>query len=202
MKLRMAENSLFAILLRKPWWVSALTAVVLLAFTRFALPPHWFVYAAPIALPFIVIAAIVGWRQAKAPGAARVAATDEAVRAMAWDEFAALLEQAWRRDGGTVTRLREPGADFELSLAGRRAVVAARRWKSARTGIEPLRELHAARERREVNDAVYVAIGELSEQAERFALAHRIRIVRPIDLAVILKGSLRTGRPALGRSTG
>lgn len=202
MKLRMAENSLFAILLRKPWWVSALTAIALLAFARLALPPHWFVYAAPIALPFIVIAGIVGWRRVQAPSAARVAATDEAVRAMGWETFAATLEEAWRRDGGTVERIREPGADFEVSLTGRRGVVAARRWKSARTGIEPLRELQEARERRGVPDAVYVTIGELSEQAERFAQTRRIRVVRPIDLAVMLKGSIRAARPGLGRPAG
>lgn len=202
MKLRMAENSLFAILLRKPWWVAATTAIVLLAFARFALPPHWFPYAAPIALPFIVIAAIVGWRQAKAPSAARISAIDAAVRTMGWEAFAAVLEEAWRRDGGSAERIRDPGADFEVSLGGRRAVVAARRWKSARTGIEPLRELDAARDRREVSDAVYVTLGEVSEQAERFAQSRRIRIVRPADLAVMLRASLPVDRSRLRRSAG
>jgi restriction system protein len=186
MKLRMAENSLFAILLRKPWWVSALTALALLAFARFGVPPAWFFYAAPIALPFVVIACITGWRALQAPSASRVAATDQTVRAMGAAEFGAALEQAWTREGWQVARIDDAGADFALTQGWRRSIASYRRWKVARTGIEPLRELAAARERREAHDAIYVAIGEVSDQAVAFARANKIRIVRADDLAKLL----------------
>ncbi len=194
MKFRMAENSLFAIMLRKPWWVSALTALGLLAFVRLALPPAWFLYAAPAALPFVVIAAITGWRQLQAPSAARVAAVETAVRAMPAADFATALEDAWRRDGWSVERLTDPGADLLVTQGWRRGVVASRRWKVARTGVEPLRELQAARERLEVHDAIYVTVGEVTEQAERYAREHRIRIARGLELARMM--------PALGRTRG
>jgi restriction system protein len=194
MKLRMAENSLFAILLRKPWWVSALVAAGLLAFARFGLPPAWFLYAAPIALPFVVIAGITGWRQLQAPGAGRVAAVEEAVRAMGWPEFAAEVEAAWKRDGWSVEREAGPGVDFAASQGWRRAAIACKRWKVARTGVEPLRELAAARERLEAHEGVYVTVGEVSEQARRFAAEHRIRIVGGAELATLM--------PALGRGGG
>jgi restriction system protein len=186
MKLRMAENSLFAILLRKPWWVSALTALALLAFARFGVPPAWFFYAAPIALPFVVIACITGWRAMQAPSASRVAATDQAVRAMGAAEFGAALEQAWTREGWQVARIDDAGADFALTQGWRRSIASYRRWKVARTGIEPLRELAAARERREAHDAIYVAIGEVSDQAVAFARVNKIRILRADDLAKLL----------------
>ena len=202
MKLRMAENSLFAILLRKPWWASALVAVGLLAIARFGLPPAWFVYAAPIALPFVVIAGITGWRQAQAPSAARVAAVEDAARAMAWPEFAAAIEHAWTRDGWTVARDAGPGADLSATQGWRRAAIACKRWKVARTGDEPLRELAAARERLEAHEGVYVTVGEVSEQAERFAKANRIRIVRGPELARLLpppgRGAAAGRGPAKG----
>ena len=54
MKLRMHENSLFAILLRSPWWVSFLIAGGLFAGLRLVVAP---LYASFFALPFAVIGA-------------------------------------------------------------------------------------------------------------------------------------------------
>lgn len=202
MKLRMAENSLFAILLRRPWWVSALTAIVLLAFCRIAMPPAWFPFAAPIALPFIVIAGITGWRRLQAPSASRVAAIDAQARELGWPEFREMLSQAWRREGWTVSDADGGGADLSLVQGWQRKVVSARRWKVARTGVEPLRELAAARERYEAHEGLYVAIGEVSEQAVAFARSNRIRILRAEDLARLLPPPPRTkatAAPAAGR---
>jgi restriction system protein len=186
MKFEMAQNSLFAILLRKPWWVSAAIAAGLLALARFMLPPQWFFYGASVSLPFIVLAGMTGWKALKAPSGARVADTLDAVRAMGWPEFSTALETAWQRDGWTVTRIGDTGADFELTQGWRRAVLSGKRWKSARTGVEPLRELHGVRERREVQDGIYVATGEVTEQALKFAQANRIRIVGGPELARML----------------
>lgn len=202
MKFRMHENSLFAILLRKPWWVSALIAAALIALARIALPPAWFIYGASASLPFVVIAGVAGWRRLKAPSDARVANTVAAVRAMAWPAFADALESGFKREGWTVTRVEDPAADFQLDQGWRRGIVSARRWKAARTGIEPLRDLQAARERREVHDAVFVVVGELSEQAVRFAQAHRIRLVQGPELAALLPAPRRGGPGGLRRSPG
>ena len=54
MKFGMHRNSLFAVLLRSPWWASLLVAAGLVAALRLVLPD---VYAFFSALPFMVIAA-------------------------------------------------------------------------------------------------------------------------------------------------
>ena len=72
--LKLNKNSLFAVLLRSPWWASALVAVALAAGLRLLIPTSYAVFAA---LPFAVIAAYVGWQQLRAPGAERLAATLE-----------------------------------------------------------------------------------------------------------------------------
>jgi restriction system protein len=92
MKLRMAKNSLFAILLRSPWWISALIALVLALLAIALLPERFRVVGALSGLPFAVIAAIAAVRQWRLPSAARVAQTQQALATMAWPAFAALLE--------------------------------------------------------------------------------------------------------------
>jgi restriction system protein len=188
---RMNPNSLFAILMRKPWWVSALIAAGFIAFARVALPPQWFIVGAAGALPFLVIAAVAGWRAFDTPGEAKVAATIERLRRMSWPELAAAVSDAWKRDGHEVLALDEPGADFEVVKAGRRGLVAARRWKVARLGVEPLRELQAARDRREAGMCWYVVTGEISEPARRFATQNRIILVEGVELVRRLGGRAR-----------
>src|SRR3954471_23060190 len=68
-RLRMADNSLFAILLRAPWWTSFLVAAGVVASLRLVVPTA---YAIFFALPFMVIGGIAGWRQLRAPSAAAV----------------------------------------------------------------------------------------------------------------------------------
>ena len=55
MKLRMAKDSLFAILLRSPWWISIAVAAGIVAVVRLVLPGVPVAYAVFAALPFIVI---------------------------------------------------------------------------------------------------------------------------------------------------
>jgi restriction system protein len=106
---------------------------------------------------------------------------------MPWAQFANIVEQAFRREGHAVERLARPDADFELTKAGRTTVVSCKRWKAARTGIEPLRELHAARQAREARDSIYMTLGELSDNARQFATEKGIRVMQAGDMAQLLR---------------
>jgi restriction system protein len=188
MRLKMAPNSLFAILLRSPWWTSAGIAVAMGLVGAALLPERFRVFGALSGLPFAVIGAIAAVRQWHLPSAARVAKTRQALQAMAWPAFAALLEQAFRRDGYTVQRGQTASVDFELVRRGRRMLVSARRWKSARTGQEVLRALQTARGEVDASDALYIGLGELSDTARPFAAQHRIAIWHAPELAQALRG--------------
>lgn len=186
LKLKVSENSLFSILLRSSWWISLAVALGVLLLARLLAPEAYFVPAASLALPFIVIGAIAAWKQLRLPGAARVTATAEAVNAMSWREFSALMEQAFQREGYTVTRL-DGAADFKLVKMGKTTLVCCKRWKAASHGLEPLRELDRRREAEEAHDALYVALDGVTDNARGFAGKHRIRLVEGQELAGLLR---------------
>lgn len=183
MNFRMNPNSLFAILLRKPWWVSIAVAAGLFAVVRLAIPPF---YAAFATLPFLVIGCYAGWQQLRAPSAARVARALDKLRAMAWEEFSAALEAAYRREGYSVGRIAGAPAELELTRAGRTALVACKRWKATRTGIDPLRELDAAKRARDAHDCIYVATAEITRNARAFAAEKGIKLLEGAELATLL----------------
>jgi restriction system protein len=189
MKLKMAENSLFAILLRSPWWISFVIAAGVATAATFFMPG---MYAVAVAFPFIAIGTFAGWRQLRAPSGARIAAAIEALRGMSWDEFSSAIEAAFRRDGYAVNRLTGTAADFELTKAGRVTLVGCKRWKTARAGIEPLRELHAAGQARDAHQCMLVAAGDITANARAFAAEKRIRLLEGAELASLL--------PLAGRS--
>ena len=192
MKLRMHENSLFAILLRSQWWISIAIAAGLTVVATLVVPKAYYLYALFAGLPFLVIGGIAGWRQLRSPSAARIARTLERVRAMSWGDFSSAMEDAFRRDGYAVSRLDGQAADLELAKAGRTSLVACKRWKVARTGIEPLRELYAARRERDAHECIYVATGEISDSARAFAVEKGIRVMHGAELARLLPRAGRT----------
>ncbi|NRF67283.1 restriction endonuclease [Aquincola sp. S2] len=183
----MAHNSLFAILLRSRWWVSFLIAAATALLARLLLPKDYQWLAVFSALPFIVIGAIAAWKQLQQPSPARVQETLQAMGAMPWAKFADTLEQAFRADGQEVTRLPGPKADFQLTRAGSLTLVSGRRWKAARTGVEPLRELQAAMAASGAASGLYVALGEPSDAAIAFARENGIQILRGNDLARLMR---------------
>ena len=189
--MKMHKDSLFAVLLRSPWWVSALVAIAIIAGVRMLVPELYAVFAA---LPFIVIAVYVAWKQLRAPSAASIEKRLERLRAVPWDEIAEAMKQAYGRQGYEVARLDGGAADFELVQGGwRKTLVACKRWKATRTGIEPLRELDAERKKREAHEAVYVATGEVTEQARAFATQRKIRIVQGGELVQLIGNNQKSG---------
>jgi restriction system protein len=191
MKLKMAENSLFAVLLRSSWLWSFGIAVGIVAIARLALPTEYFAYGAFGAFPFVAIGAVAAWKQLRSPSAARIADTLQTIGAMSWNEFSSAIESAFRRDGYAVTRLPGPAADFELVKGGRTMLVSCKRWKVARAGIEPLRELHAAKQAREAQQCILVAAGELTDNARKFAASNGIQVWQGAELAQLLRGIVR-----------
>ena len=187
--MKIHENSLLAVLMRAPWWVSALVALAVVGLMHLLLPIP---YAVGTALPFIGVACYVAYRQLREPGAKRIAAGLGRLRGLSWDEFAGEVAKAYAGEGYEVQRLAGAQADFELARGGRKTLVACKRWKATRTGIEPLRELAAAKKAREADACIYVAAGEITEQARAFAAQSNIRLMDGTEL--VKKIGVRAGK--------
>ena len=184
----MAPNSGFAILLRSPWWVSFAIAAVIVLLCGALLPAHLAPFAAVGALPVAVIGCIAGWRQWRAPSAARVQAVLQQAAAMPWRQFAQRLEDAWRAEGHEVQRMNGPHCDLRITRGEQTLLVAARRYKAATHGVEPLRELQAAREAADAQAALYIALGAVTDNTRPFLREHGITLWQAAELAKALRG--------------
>lgn len=185
MKFRINERSLFAVLLRSPWWISLLIPV-LMSMAAFALLSRE--YAVVVMLgtfPFLVVAAIAAWRQWRSPGAARLADALERAAAMNRGDFAAWLQQCYADQGYTVTRVDGEAADFRLERQGQVSLLSCRRWKAASHGVEALRALQAACEQQGAS-GIYLSLGPVSEAAARHAREHGLQLLHGHALARLL----------------
>jgi len=192
MKLKMAENSLFAVLLRSPWWISFLVAGGFALVAIALLPADWRVLGALSGFPFLVIGVMAAKRQWGQPSAAQVQRTAETLSALPWPAFETLLKRGFEREGYEVKPLPGGrGADLELLRGGRRTLVAARRWKSARVGVEALKPLQAARDAAEADAAIFIGLGEPSEQARPYAAENGLQIWQAAELAKIAAAAQR-----------
>jgi restriction system protein len=189
MNWKLNDNSLFAILLRSSWWISFGIAGAVVAVALTLLPEAYRTVGAVAGFPFLVIGCIAAWKQFEAPSEARIDRTLAAVRAMSWDEFSAAIEEAYRRHGYGVSAIGGTAADFEITKEGRTAIVSCKRWKVARTGVDGLASLHAMKEARDAQECIYVAAGEVTDNARAFAAKHAIRLVGGPELARLLPGN-------------
>jgi len=179
----MAKDSLFAILMRAPWWVSLVVAAALFAAVRLVLPAA---AAAAAAVPFIGITIFAAWKQMRAPSATSSADMLAKLREMSWENFSAVIGEAFRRDGYEVTEVYKDAIDLELRKAGRRALVSCKRWKVAQTGIGPLRDLAAAKQAADADDCIYVAAGDFTANARTFAGDNGVKLLSGAALAVLV----------------
>ncbi len=191
-KLAMSENSLFAILLRSRWWISLLIAVGIGLVAAALLPAQWRLAGVLSGMPFLVIAVLAARRQWKQPSAAAVQRAADALGALPWPAFETLLTRGFEREGYAAKPLPAGrGADLELERNGRRTLVAARRWKSARIGVEALKPLLAAREAAEADAAIFIGLGTLSEQALPYAADKGLQVWQAAELAKMAAAGAR-----------
>lgn len=191
MKLKMAKNSLFAILLRSPWWVSFLIVAAFVLVSGALLPKPYVAFGVMGALPFVVVGVIAAWRQWHAPNPARVAEALERAGAMSWRDFSSAIEEAFVHQGHVVTRLNKAAADFSLLKAGRTTLVSCKRWKAASHGVEALRDLVAAKEAQGADQCTYISLGAVSDNARRFATEQGVHLISGVELAQLFANKIR-----------
>ena len=184
MKFKMSEKSLFAVLLRSPWWISFVLVAVIALAAGALLPKEYAGVGMLGGFPFFVIGCMAMWRQRNLPSAAEVEKGMGMLSSMGWRDFSALLETAFTRQGYTVKHL-NGAADMQLEKKGVLTVVSAKRWKAAALGVESLRELVAARDALEARNCVCITLGQVSAKANEYAEQNRITLISDADLVAL-----------------
>ena len=185
MKLKMSDRSLFAILLRSPWWISfALVAAFVLASSAL-LPGPYVAFGMMGGFPFLVIGVIAAWRQWRAPNPTDMANTLARIGAMSWPDFSAAVEKAYLGQGYAVQPLKNVCADFQLTRSGHATLVSCKRWKAASQGVEVMRDLAALQKTLLADQSTLITLGQVSDTARRFAKENGIHIATEPQIATL-----------------
>ena len=190
MKFKMSEKSLFAVLLRSPWWISFLLVAVIALLAGALLPKEYAGVGMLGGFPFFVIGCMAMWRQRNLPSAAEVEKGMSMLSSIGWRDFSALLETAFTRQGYTVKHL-NGAADMQLEKRGVLTVVSAKRWKAAALGVESLRELVAVRDSLEARNSVCITLGQVSAKANEYAEQNRITLISDADLVALTAKTIK-----------
>lgn len=192
MKFKMSEKSLFATLLRAPWWVSFLVMFGVALVAGALLPDAYKTAGMLGGFPFFVIGVIAAWRQRNAISASRIQELVEQARGLGWRDFSVLVEQALRQQGFVVTRLNDGPADFQIEKNGRITLVSAKRWKAATVGAEHLRELLAVRESRDAFSCTCMSLGVFSQAAIDLSNDSPMQLLGPANIAQLMHDGVST----------
>lgn len=176
------HRTLFSILLEQPWWISALVGVAAFGIGQLVFPP-----VAPwVALPFLVIAFYVGYRQLRTVSPAQVEERLQALRDMSWDQFSAIITDAYRRQGYTVEPAQRSGYDFTLTQEGRVTLLQCRRWKVNQLGVGPLQVLARAVATTDAYNGICITAGNVSPKAREFVAGKPLALLTGIELAALV----------------
>ena len=186
-----APNSLFAILVRSPFWVSLLLAIGTYFVAQHFVPP---LFAIATTLPWLGTSAFAGWRQFKTPSPTRVAKTLEQLGAMTWPQFSAVMSEIFRSEGYSVSAKDDGVVSLVLEKTGYTTLAACRRWKVSETGIVPLRELADAAAARGARDCIYVTTGIFTATAQAFARQQKLRLLQGTELAQLAAPIIGRGK--------
>ena len=180
----MAQQSrtLFNILLEQPWWISALVGVAFFGIARAVFEP-----VAPwVALPFLIIAGVVGLKQMRTVSPSQVDERLQALREMPWEAFSTRIISAYRHEGYEVAATQTGAYDFTLTRNGRVTLLQCRRWKVNQLGVGPLQELAKAIIAQEAANGICITTGEISPKAVEFAATNPLTIVSGVALASLI----------------
>jgi restriction system protein len=177
------QTTLFQMLARQPWWITVLVAFAMFWIAYSVYPP-----VAPFfALPFVVLAIYIGFRQWRSGVPSDPGEQLEALRSMSWESFSGAVCDAYRKQGYVVTPSRDQGYDFSLAKDGRVTLLQCRRWKVNQVGSEPVRELARAVDRTQAYRGVCLATGEFSSPARKIAASEPLALISGSDLVMLIK---------------
>jgi len=158
-------------------------------------------YLLPFA--FLVGAATSAYGRAKRRALhAQVAASSDrgALNDMSWQQFEALVGEAFRRKGYAVTETGGGGADGGIDLVlkreGETFLVQCKQWRALKVGVTTVRELYGVMAAQGATGGFVVTSGEFSDDARTFAVGRNIELLDDKALHALIRGVRVSGEAA------
>lgn len=192
--------SLIEALLFKPWWVSAVTGVVLFLFSSLfissvtgrgdAFAQGFGKAAGIIPIGILVLftflsigAAVMGFRRkALISGQTSV----ETIRGLSWPAFESLVAEAYRRQGYEVEQTLRGGSDGGVDLVlrknGQTTLVQCKQWRSSAVGAPVVREIFGVQIHEHAHRSIVITSGHFTREAHDFAAGKPMQLVDGSEL--------------------
>jgi restriction system protein len=187
------DESILNLLVEYPWWVSVLVSGISFVILKFILPSIDFqsmvvnsvAKGLPSLAPFVAlillipapISALRSWQKRRRLDSQKGI---DSIRALGWREFEELVGEAYRRQGVTVientTAGPDEGIDLVLKKDGGLVLVQCKQWKSAKVGVNIVRELFGVVTAKHATSGILITSGIFTQEAKNFATD------KPIDL--------------------
>lgn len=116
----------------------------------------------------------------------------DALNAMNWREFEALVGEAFRRRGYTVVETGGGGADGGVDLilkrGGETLLVQCKQWKAYKVGVTTVRELYGVMAAKGAAGGFVVTSGTFTDDARQFAEGKNIELMDGKALHALIRG--------------
>ena len=115
-----------------------------------------------------------------------------ALNDMSWQQFEALVGEAFRRKGYTVTETGGGGADGGIDLAlkkeGETFLVQCKQWKAYKVSVNTVRELYGVMAAQGATGGFVVTSGVFTDDARAFAVGRNIELLDGKALHALIRG--------------
>ena len=124
-----------------------------------------------------------------------------ALNEMSWQQFEALVGEAFRRKGYAVTETGGGGADGGIDLAlkkeGETFLVQCKQWKAYKVSVNTVRELYGVMAAEDATGGFVVTSGVFTDEARAFAVGRNIELMDGKALHALIRGvSVVSGKAA------
>lgn len=121
------------------------------------------------------------------------------VQKLSWRDFEKQTALAYRRQGYEVKETGSDGPDGGIDLVlkknGKITVVQCKHWKSWHVGVSPVRELLGAKTAEKADAAIFIASGDYTEPAQRFAKQNDITLISHTEFIELIRQFQRDQLP-------
>jgi len=133
----------------------------------------------------------------------------DALNDMSWQQFEALVGEAFRRKGYTVTETAsgaDGGIDLVIKKHGETFLVQCKQWKAYKVGVTTVRELYGVMAAKGATGGFVVTSGIFTDEARAFATGRNIELMDGEALHALIRGvtapvKATSAAPAVATST-